>query len=194
VPGLLSSRLHWLPNPLTRKRVLLPPPPPLGLTGKHTRLQGRDRVDPIHTTAQKLCALCTKIPVRYIRCEMIQNSETLKVCFYIFFVKRHGIPNCFLFRKMHLNKILKVCFYFSSTVWNSELVSPKLPKYLYFLREILEKELQIVTFSQTLNFKDLRLTFSPQIHLPFPRRAPPIPMLTFIFSLATEKRKYTHLQ
>ncbi len=35
------------------------------------------------------------------------------------------------------------------------------------------------------------LTFSPQINFPFPGRAP-IPMLTFIFSLATEKRKYVH--
>ncbi len=38
VPGFLSSRPNWVPHPLTRKRVLSPPP--LGPRGWHTRFRG----------------------------------------------------------------------------------------------------------------------------------------------------------
>jgi hypothetical protein len=39
------------------------------------------------------------------------------------FVPRNGIPSCFPFRRKVRNRIPKVCYYFCSTEWNSELFS-----------------------------------------------------------------------
>jgi hypothetical protein len=53
VPGFLSSRPNWVPHPLTRKRVL--PPPPFGSRGEgHTRLRERGRGEPFWTRGQTL--------------------------------------------------------------------------------------------------------------------------------------------
>jgi hypothetical protein len=69
VSGFLSSRLYWVPLPLTSKRVLLPPP--LDPRGGDTRLRVWEWRDPIPTRGKTFWYLpvhskYTIIPLRFI--------------------------------------------------------------------------------------------------------------------------------